>query len=431
MHRASVLLLTSLLLLGSPSTGLAGDEAPRWSLEQGAMADYTHFVVTTDVKTGERKRGKETAHPVFGHGLRDAAGPTPLFPTFGQLPRILAMRLPPKARGGKDAVVFSHLADCGPLSASGKWTVEENDDGTLALRAEWKLRHRGPVKSRDFTRRLVDGSAVVNSVFDPARGLVTSSSYDFTARLVPDDAKPRDRKITNVVKSGDLDLKTVRRGRDEEFQASVDAAIDRGVAWLKDGARKLKKAKKNKDGTKGKKPEDGYPKYGKYAGGIEGLVALTLYATDPMREAGDDALKIAMAEKPKWVYQTAVTMLAIEMKRTPPGEAAMLRSGKIDKPKRNLSDDERAWMTAATKFLLERAAGPGKWTYPSKPAGGRFLPPKPDLSNGQYAVLGLLAAHRCEIPMDDNDWLGIVRAFLQVQESKGPRMEVDFPRHGA
>jgi hypothetical protein len=86
-------------------------------------------------------------------------------------------------------------------------------------------------------------------------------------------------------------------------------------------------------------------------------------------------------------------------------------------------------MQQGAEFLVKSAAGPGRWNYPSPQHGGRFLPPKPDLSNSQYAVLGLLAAHRCGIPVEDSVWLAALRAFLQTQEREGPAVPGWFPSY--
>ena len=395
----------ALSFLPGPGAGAGGSPAdpPRWRLAPGAIAEYSFFPVTVDAKTGERTRGKEKPFGVFGHRVVGGRSHRPLQPDLRDLGAVLALTLPEEAAGGKETILFNPLADCGPVEAAGTWTTAARDDGRVALRVEADLRHRGPAKSDAFTRILVDGRIEASAVFDPVAGVVAEASWTIRARTVPDEGAVKDRKLAEVRETADIVLRRVRDAADPKFQEEVDAAIARGTAWLL------------------KQPRDGlFPEYGGYPGGNDGLAALALHACDGERKAGDAALARALSLEPTKTYQAAVTMLAIDMHRTPPGEEALLRAGKIAKPTRNLDAAERAWMEKGAQFLLKTASGPGKWNYPSPQHGGRFLPPAPDLSNSQYAVLGLLAAHRCGVPVEDGIWLGILRAFLQIQQRDGP-----------
>jgi hypothetical protein len=377
-------------------------DPPRWRLAPGEIAEYSRFTVKTS-KTGEKSRGRALPFGVFGHRVLGGRSHRPLQPDLDDIGAILALTLPEAAAGGKETILFAPLGDCGPVEAAGTWTAAPREDGLLGFRVAADLRHRGPLKGDGFTRTLVDGRVEASCVFDPARGVVTGASWDLRARTYPDDGPVKDRKPSDVRSAADLELRRVRDGKATEFPKDVDAAIAKGVAWLL------------------KQPKDGaYLEYKGYPGGTDALAALALYACDDERKAGNDALNRAMLQDPTKTYQAAVTMMAIDMRRTPPGEAALLRAGKIAKPTRNLSEPERTWMKQGAEFLVRTAAGPGKWNYPSPQHGGRFLPPPPDLSNSQYAVLGLLAAHRCGVPVEDSVWLGALRAFLQAQERDGP-----------
>lgn len=397
--RVAASLAAALALAAVPGTARpAAADPPRWRLAPGALAEYSLFPVT--VKSGERKQGDPRPFGVFGHRVVEGRSPRPLYPELGSLASIYALTLPPEAAGGKETAIFASLTNCGPVEVSGRWTVAAREDGKVASSGTFDLRHRGPPKSDDFDRVLVDGSLAVSSVFDPARGVVEEASYDLRARTAPDEGK--DRKVSETRRIADLVLRRVRDARDASFQPEVDAAIAKGVAWLQ------------------KQPTGGnWPLYPDYPGGSDGIAALALSACDEERKAGDEALRSAMGFEPTKTYQAAVTMMAIDMKRTPPGEADLLRSGKIDRPVRHLAPREREWMEKGARFLRETALGPGKWNYPSAQHGGRFVPPPPDLSNSQYGVLGLQAAHRCGVPVEEGTWLGILRAFLQAQEREG------------
>ena len=62
------------------------------------------------------------------------------------------------------------------------------------------------------------------------------------------------------------------------------------------------------------------------------------------------------------------------------------------------------------------------WGYPKGPDftgdwGG-------DLSNTQYAILGLKSAARCGVKIDEDAWLRILRIVLNAQEKKGPKVRL-------
>jgi hypothetical protein len=387
-------------LLGLAGLGAGAADPPRWRLAPGVKTS----------KAGEKSRGRALPFGVFGHRIVGGRSHRPLQPDLDDLGAILALTLPEAATGGKESILFVPLGDCGPVEAAVTWTATPREDGLLAFRVAADLRHRGPPKDDAFTRVLIDGRVEASCAFDPARGVATEASWELEARTVPDDAPAKDRKPSTVRSAAELVLRRVRNGKAAEFQKDVDAAIAKGVEWLL------------------KKPTDGaYEEYKGYPGGADALAALALYACDDERKAGNDALNHAMLEDPTKTYQAAVTMMAIDMRRTPAGEAALLRAGKIAKPTRNLSEPERIWMKQGAEFLLKTAVAPGKWNYPSRQAGGRFLPPPPDLSNSQYAVLGLLAAHRCGVPVEDSVWLAALRYFLQAQERDGPAVPGWFP----
>jgi hypothetical protein len=402
-------LVAAALLLGGAGGAAAAADPPRWRLAPGQMAVYAHFPLTLDVKTEKLKRAAERPHAVFGHRVVDGRTPRPLQPSLADLARSYALALPPEAAGGEEKVLFQRLADCGPVEASARWTTKARDDGTLEIQAYVDLRHRGPQKSDDFDRMLVDGHIAVTSVFDPARGIVASTSYEMGGRTIADEGAIRDRKVKSLKSVGEMEYRRTRDPRDADFQKDVDAAIARGTTWLKGQA---------KDGA--------WPAYDGYPGGSEALVALALFACDEERKAGADALARAMGRVPEKTYQAAVTMMAIDMRHTPPGEADLLRSGRIAKPVRNLDEAERKWMEKGAEFLVSTAKAPGRWNYPSS-SGARFIPPPPDLSNSQYAVLGLLAAHRGGVPVEEGVWLGVLRAFAQAQEKDGPPVAGWFP----
>jgi len=196
------------------------------------------------------------------------------------------------------------------------------------------------------------------------------------------------------------------------LQRDINAAIDRGVKHLKGLAQ-----------------EDGsYKPHGKYDVGTTALAMLTLCAcgvprTDPVVEAG---LNYVFARSPRKTYERAVALMAIEQAYTPPGESHRSRAAEL---RRDLPDNRRRHCAGLAAALERDAIAPGAWAYQAHP-GGRYIV-HPDSSNTQYAVLGLRAAARMDIPVKVQTWEGVVRYFEQVRERKAPRATVSLVREGA
>jgi hypothetical protein len=97
-----------------------------------------------------------------------------------------------------------------------------------------------------------------------------------------------------------------------------------------------------------------------------------------------------------------------------------------------ISKEDLEWMKEGVKFLLQyQGVGspvdggngqgpqgegrPGAWRYP----GGGF-----DLSNTQYALLGLKAATRCGLKIPSEAWVESLKFLLDWQEKDGPEVKV-------
>ncbi|MGE0193076.1 MAG: hypothetical protein AB7T63_13665 [Planctomycetota bacterium] len=75
----------------------------------------------------------------------------------------------------------------------------------------------------------------------------------------------------------------------------------------------------------------------------------------------------------------------------------------------SIPKEDRAWMQRAVTFLLENQTD-GHWRYPE---GGM------DLSNTQYALLGLWAAARCGFEIPEAVWMSSLTWLLGVQAPTG------------
>jgi len=87
------------------------------------------------------------------------------------------------------------------------------------------------------------------------------------------------------------------------------------------------------------------------------------------------------------------------------------RSVRKDPCLEHISKDDLAWMREGVQFLLDRQTADGVWRYPTKAAF--------DLSNTQYALLGLKAAMRCGIKIPATVWQSALTYVLNWQEPKG------------
>ena len=218
---------------------------------------------------------------------------------------------------------------------------------------------------------------------------------------------------------------------DAELQARIDAAIDRGVVWLK--------ARQRQDG--------GYPAFGDGLPantynpldvGVNALVMQTLAHCGVDRE--DDAIKKCLSfcrfhyagGKGSWnlkgnnkiyVYIAATLILALDainadghpeekVKRDRYGNAIPQKPRPCKMP----SQDQK-WIRELVDLIVRcQVKASGGWRYPGNPVDSE--PSDTDLSNTQYALLALDVADRCGITAPDDTWLLAAEHVLREQ---GPR----------
>jgi len=138
------------------------------------------------------------------------------------------------------------------------------------------------------------------------------------------------------------------------------------------------------------------------------------------------------AWKPNHTYTCAVLLMALEARYFPGGH--LDRTAAVDRPKlakKLIPKADQQWIATLAKWLVEQqgAGHPGKtgklypvWRYPH---GGY------DLSNTQYALLGLSAARRCGYE-NKLVWIKALRFLLGAQEKEGVEVEVSrYFRSGA
>jgi len=178
-----------------------------------------------------------------------------------------------------------------------------------------------------------------------------------------------------------------------DLQPAVEAAIDRGVAWLL--ARQLR------DGS-WQNASASFP-CGQTALAVYALLRSGLAKDHPAVARG---LANLAAQSPAETYSLGLMLVAFEATADP------------------------AWhdkMRALVKSLVASQQRAG-WSYAPAPRPGAVYDdalPQVDLSNTQYAVLGLRAAEHAGVEVPVEAWTRALEAALALQE---PAADVEIPR---
>lgn len=193
-----------------------------------------------------------------------------------------------------------------------------------------------------------------------------------------------------------------------EFRKRVNSAIKDGVRWLK--------VKQLPNGSWADRHNGGYPM------GPTALATLTLLKSGVPRDAPciQRAFTYLRAQKMARTYSVGILLMALDAKYAPARDPfavdATDRYGNITAKKdpcaEAISKKDKAWMKEGVDFLLKHQTADGVWRYPS--AKGF------DLSNTQYALLGLQAATRCAVKVKPRVWLDALRYLLEHQDKVGP-----------
>ncbi len=201
---------------------------------------------------------------------------------------------------------------------------------------------------------------------------------------------------------------------DAELQTAIDAAIDRGAAWIR--------AQQKPNGSFGGLLARGQTQY---EIGATALCGLALLAAGD--ERGDEVVDKVFAfikgrdtargqAGSRSTYDAGTTLMFVTAYfrgkqeeasgRTRPGRA---RGNPCEMP-----EDVKAWVQEIVDWLVRvRKPATATWGYPAH---------RDDLSNTQYAYLGLRAARDCGARIPNQVFLKGIETMLARQEQDGPKV---------
>jgi hypothetical protein len=202
--------------------------------------------------------------------------------------------------------------------------------------------------------------------------------------------------------------RALSREEKRDFDMRVNETVDQGIAWLK--------KKQDKNGSWG---TFGYHN-GPYEVGLSAIALLALLNSGVSKydKTIEKGFEFIFGNPPKRTYEIALTLMAMEVRAAPMYERfelARLPEEQREKHefKRDLEPEERAFMQNLTEVLIASHARGGCWRYDPEVGGG-------DISNGQFAVLGLRAASRCGIKIPRQLWAEVLEYYIQYQAKTGP-----------
>jgi len=190
-------------------------------------------------------------------------------------------------------------------------------------------------------------------------------------------------------------------------QARIDKAVEKGAAWVK--KRQLP------DGNWKDKWEHAY-KTGETALSLLTLLKCGTKPDDPAIQKGFEWL---LAQPFKKVYEVSISILAVEALYAPKDKPdaqnpyrTIAKKAFVNKADPRVKD----WLIRATQFLVESEKADGLWAYPDREA---------DVSNTQFALLAIKAAHRMGVKVDQEVFAKAAVYFIEKQEKSGSRVQ-DF-----
>ena len=190
----------------------------------------------------------------------------------------------------------------------------------------------------------------------------------------------------------------------EAFRKRVNASVDRGVEYLLQKQVADGSWPANKNLLDHRLGHTALMTLACLKGGITKRDVQIRKAVDWMR-----------TQKITKVYDAGVLLMAIHALYSPTDAKSIVEVDKYGQRKikdpclTDMIPKDRALMKKAVDFLLKHQEG-GHWRYPEKGV---------DLSNTQYALLGLWAASRCGFKIPSKVWMDALNWLLKSQERTG------------
>lgn len=202
-----------------------------------------------------------------------------------------------------------------------------------------------------------------------------------------------------------------------ELARQIDQAVDRGVAWVrqqqqKNGSFRFSALKQDI--------------YGEHPLGETCLAVLAMLSAGIPREdpAIAEGIEYVLDNPARGTYERGLSLMALDMAAAPSWERRALEKMTAEKRKaykfpRAHGPKERERMAEDSAQLL-KSWGQGYWSYEMKSGSAG------DISNTQFALLGLKAAARCGLDVPVAVFEKTMQIFLQTQTRVGPR--VTYPQ---
>ncbi len=262
------------------------------------------------------------------------------------------------------------------------------------------------------------GPTTPTTIADAAKKIFAGKPFDLEARRTAGkltilvegqvvlEASPGDRAVGRIgVAPENAHVQIVRfavsgalaapstAGAPLDIQPAIDAAVERGVSWLL--ARQIRDGSWQNDCVS-------------FPGGQTALSTYTLLRAGltPKHPALARALEYLAHTRPTDTYSAGLFLMAFEATADPA----------YREPMRGILKELLSWQSAES------------WSYAPGPRPGAVYDdalPRTDLSNLQYAVLGMRAAEHAGLEVPDEAWTRALDATLSLQEQP---VDIESPR---
>ena len=201
---------------------------------------------------------------------------------------------------------------------------------------------------------------------------------------------------------------------DAALQAAINAAIDKGAAWLR--------SQQKSSGWMAPVVQRGESRYEIGSSALAGL-ALLAAGDRPGSGVVDRIMDVCRAKDKtlapsgsRTTYDAGVLIMFVteyyRSRAEVPAEKGHTRESRPIKNPCALPEDVRLWVQEMATWLVEKQQDSGGWGYPAH---------RVDLSNTQYAILGIRAARDCGAVIPASCFEKALKLALDWQEKDGPK----------